>query len=315
MSHTPQRAGHQGGHGARSHPIGPHVGAPRTDRADPRTGTHTGPHSGGDSQAEILDLDAEVLAEHIASIITWLPLTSAPRHIVDLGCGTGAGTFALLRRFPQGEVTAVDSSADHLSRLREKARASGAVDRVRTVRADLDAHWPQLGTPELVWASASMHHMADPDRALRTVLDLLAPGGLFAVVELAAFPRFLPPDAPGERPGLEERCHAARDGYRAEHVPHLGADWGPKLTAAGFTVEGERTITVNLDRSQGDAIGRYALESLRRLRGAVAPTLPAEDLAALDRLLDTAGPHSIVRRDDLAIRTERTVWAARRPRQ
>ncbi|WP_440102618.1 hypothetical protein [Streptosporangium sp. H16] len=38
---------------------------------------------------------------------------------------------------------------------------------------------------------------------------------------------------------------------------------------------------------------------------------PAEDLAALDRLFDTDGPHGILHRDDLTVRTERTVWAAR----
>ncbi|MEV8391280.1 MULTISPECIES: class I SAM-dependent methyltransferase [unclassified Streptomyces] len=265
-----------------------------------------------DGQTEILDLDAEVLAEHIASITAWLPVKASPRHIVDLGCGTGAGTLALLKRFPEAEVTAVDTSAAHLHRLRDKAGAAGLADRVRTVQADLDGAWPELGTPELVWASASMHHMADPDRTLRQVHDTLAPGGLFAVVELAGFPRFLPEDAPADRPGLEERCHAALDRHHAEHMPHRGADWGPKLTAAGFTVEGERVITVNLGPPHTEAVGRYALSSLTRLRGGLTQELTTEDLAALDRLLDTESPHSILRRDDLTVRTERTVWAARR---
>lgn len=48
------------------------------------------------------------------------------------------------------------------------------------------------------------------------------------------------------------------------------------------------------------------------MRGGVASALTAEDLAALDRLLDTGSPHSILRRIDLRVRTERTVWAARR---
>lgn len=261
---------------------------------------------------EMLDLDAEVLTEHIASITAWLPVQTAPRHIVDLGCGTGAGTFALLTRFPGAKVTAVDASAVHLSRLREKAEAAGVADRVHTVQADLDETWPGLGSPELVWASASLHHMADPGRALRQVHAMLAPGGLFAVVELASFPRFLPDDAPRDRPGLEDRCHALLGHVHAEQVPHLGADWGPKLAAAGFTVEGERTITVNLDARDIPAAGRYALVSLGRLRGSVGQELAAEDLTALDRLLDTGGSHSILRRDDLAVRTERTVWAARR---
>ncbi|MET7975274.1 L-histidine N(alpha)-methyltransferase [Streptomyces mirabilis] len=273
---------------------------------------HEHEHDTGD-QVEILDLDAEVLAEHLASITAWLPIGTDPRRIVDLGCGTGAGTLALLERFPEAQLTAVDLSAAHLNRLREKAAAAGAADRVRIVRADLDATaWPELGTPELVWASASMHHMPDPDRTLRQVHDLLAPGGLFAVVELAGFPRFLPEDAPEDAPGLEERCHAALDHHHAEQVPHRGADWGTMLTKAGFTVEGERTVTVDIGPPRTEAAGRYALSSLRRMRGGVASALTAEDLAALDRLLDTGSPHSILRRIDLRVRTERTVWAARR---
>ncbi|MFG3281615.1 class I SAM-dependent methyltransferase [Streptomyces sp. NPDC048111] len=287
--------------------------APRTTHAAPTPHvTHAHVQHDGDAEAEVLDLDAAVLAEHIASITGSLPFARAPRHIVDLGCGTGTGTFALLVRFPGAEVTAVDTSADHLARLRAKAEANGVADRVRTVRADLDGEWPDLGTPQLVWASASMHHMADPDRALRKVHDLLAPGGLFAVVELSGFPRFLPEDAPRERPGLEERCHAASERHHDELVPHRGADWGPMLTGAGFTVEEERTITVHLDRSHSDAVGRYALHSLRRMRPTVEQELPAEDLAVFDALLDTGGPHSILDRDDLAVRTERSVWTARR---
>ena len=231
---------------------------------------------------------------------------------MDLGAGTGAGTLALLEHFPEADVTAVDSSVEHLQRLRDKACERGVAGRVHTVQADLDAGWPDLGSPQLVWASASMHHMADPDRALRQVRDTLAPGGVFAVVELAGFPRFLPDDAPAERPGLEERCHRASDRYHAGQVPHRGADWGAKLVAAGFTVEAERTVVVDIERSRSQAVARYALGSLQRLRHSVADALPAEDLAALDRLLDTDGPHSVLRRDDLGVRTERSVWAARR---
>ncbi|MFJ4716390.1 class I SAM-dependent methyltransferase [Streptomyces sp. NPDC088785] len=287
-----------------AHQHTPHHGDPHDHR-----------HSAHDdaAQAEILDLDAEVLAEHIASITDRLPLTNAPRHVVDLGSGTGAGTFALLDRFPEARVTAVDASAGHLRLLREKACARGVQDRVRTVQADLDADdWPDLGAPDLVWASASMHHMARPDRALAAVHRLLAPGALFAVVELDGFPRFLPADAPAGRPGLEERVHAASDSFHAEHVPHRGADWGPMLAAAGFTVEDRRTVTVAIEGSRSPAIGRYAYGSLSRLRDTAAPALGAEDLAALDELLDTGGPHGITRRDDLAVRTERHVWAARR---
>jgi SAM-dependent methyltransferase len=268
-----------------------------------------------DDLAQILDLDAEVLADLTASITAWLPVTDAPRRIADLGAGTGAGTLALLRRFPEAEVTAVDASPAYLHRLREKAEAEGVADRIKTLQADLDAQWPDLGAPELIWASASLHHLADPDRTLKQIHDTLAPGGLFALVEPAGFPRFLPQDAPQDRPGLEERCHAALADHHAEQLPHLGADWSPRLTAAGFTIAGQHTINVHLEAPPTEATRRYAFISLRRMRDRFADSLQAEDVAALDRLLDTDGPHGILRRNDLTVRAERTVWAARRAYQ
>lgn len=287
-----------------------HHHAPHDHAAQPE---HHHGHGHDHEQADLLDLDAEVLAEVNADIVDRLPAPPDVRRLVDLGAGTGAGTFALLARFPDAEVVAVDSSAEHLDRLAGNARARGVADRVRTVRADLDAAWPDLGAPDLVWASSSLHHLSDLDRTLRRVHDLLAPGGLFAVVELAGFPRFLPDDAPADRPGLEARCHAISDRYHAEHVPLRGADWGPPLTAAGFVLDATRTVTVDSGRSGSAAVGRYALASLQRMRASVADSLDAADLAALDRLLDPDGPDGIARRADLTVRTERTVWAARRP--
>ncbi|KPC85988.1 methyltransferase type 12, partial [Streptomyces sp. NRRL F-6602] len=74
------------------------------------------------------------------------------------------------------------------------------------------------------------------------------------------------PAGPGEPPSLEERCHEVSAGFHATHMPHRGADWGPMLTAAGFAVEGERTLTVSIDGSRDEAIGAYARSGLERLR-------------------------------------------------
>ncbi|WP_371480603.1 methyltransferase [Kitasatospora sp. NBC_00315] len=307
MTHPLPHTAHDGPHPTAHRPHEPH------EQHQQHQHQHQHQQDHEHDQAEILDLDAEVLAEHLASIVRWLPVDGAPRHLVDLGSGTGAGTLALLGLFPEASVTAVDSSPAHLDRLQAKALAQGVADRVRTVRADLDTEWPELGTPDLVWASASLHHMADPARTLRQVHDTLAPGGLLAVVELAGFPRFLPEDAPADAPGLLERCHAVSDRHHAEQLPHRGADWGPMLAAAGFTVEAERTLDVNIENPRSEAVGRYALTSLRRMRGTVADELSPGDLAALDRLLDPDSPHGVLRRGDLVVRTERSVWAARRP--
>lgn len=278
-----------------------------------RAGHHHPDPAGSHVPGDVLELDAQVLAEVNADIVRSLPVAAPPRSIVDLGCGTGAGTFALLDRFPDARVTAVDAEVEHLRRVRDKACAAGLEAWVSTVQADLDdLRWPDLGTPDLIWASASLHHMADPDRVLGRVHELLAPGGLLVVVELAGFPRFLPEGAPEDRPGLEERCHAAVEHQHAELMPHRGADWGPKLVAAGLDVVARREIAVDVDGASAPGVGAYALAGLQRLRTRVADLLAPEDLAALDRLLDPSGPHGLLSRGDLAVRTERTVWVARR---
>lgn len=276
---------------------------------EPRTHDHAqhghGHGHAGDAQAEVLDLDAEVLADQLAAIVARLPVGSDPAEIVDLGAGTGTGTLALLDRFPDAHVTAVDSSAAHLHRLAGKV----APGRVTTVEADLDGDWPDLGPADLVWASASLHHVADPDLVLRRLRDVLAPGGLLAVVELAGLPRFLPDDAPAGR--LEARLHAAADRRTAEHMPHRGADWGVLLAAAGYTVEDRHTVAVDEPRPGDDAVRRYAGIVLTGMRDAFGEELPADDLAVLEALLDDTGPEGIARRDDLVVRTGRTLWAAR----
>lgn len=266
--------------------------------------------------AQVLDLDAEVLHAYLSDATSWIAeLTDRPPHrILDLGSGTGAGTFALLERFDQAAVIAVDLSEQMLQHLAGKAAERGVADRVTTAQADLDVALPEITSPvDLVWASASLHHLADPERTLTEVLAALRPGGLLAAMELDSFPRFLPDDLGFGRPGLEERCHAVMDARRSAELPHLGADWGPRLAGAGFTVEGERTFAIELTPPLPAAAGRYAQLSLRRMRTGLDGELSPDDLTALDSLLDDDAAESVLRRTDLSVRTTRTLWLARRP--
>jgi SAM-dependent methyltransferase len=267
------------------------------------------------AMAELLDLDAEVMHSYLSEVTAWVHETVGPpcRRILDLGSGTGAGALALAQRFTEAEVIAVDLSEPLLDRLRHKARELGVADRIRTVQADLDAAWPAIDTVDLVWASNSLHHMADPGRVLTQIRAALRPGGLLALAEIESFPRFLPDDIGIGRPGLEARCQAAVDELRAKALPHLGSDWGSHLRRAGFGIDAERTFAIELTPPLPPATGRYAQASLRRVRSRMDGRLDAGDLAALDTLIDGDGPDAVLRRDDLTVRATRTVWAARRP--
>ncbi|MCX2731088.1 class I SAM-dependent methyltransferase [Saccharopolyspora sp. NFXS83] len=267
------------------------------------------------TQLALLDLDAEVLHEHLSEITASLRRLAEPpvRRVLDLGSGSGTGTFTLLDGFEEATAIAVDASAPMLEHLSEQAAARGASDRVSTVQADLDESFPRLDGPvDLVWASASMHHLADPARVLSEVFAAVRPGGLLAVAELEGFPRFLPDDLGFGRPGFEERCHELLAAKRAEHLPHISGDWGKLLAEAGFTVAADRTFDIHLPAPVSAATARYAEVSLRRMQPFLAARLDADDVATLDTLL-ADGPGGVLHRDDLTVRTTRTFLAATRP--
>jgi SAM-dependent methyltransferase len=275
---------------------------------DPHHHQHDHHHDG---LAEVLDLDAEVLAGPLSGIQTTIgDLADAPvRSILDLGAGTGTGTFALLQHFVEARALAVDDSEEMLARLRERAEQLGFSERISTLRANLDEGVPDVDPVDLAWASASLHHLADPDLTLARLEDIIRPGGLLAVVELSGHPRFL---SDGTPEGVAEaRAHALIAADRAVELPTMGEDWGPRLARAGLVVEVEQTIVVDLAPPLAPVVGRYAAAVLSRIRGAVEARLLPADLEAFDSLLD-GGPGDVRLRDDLHVRTARQLWIARR---
>jgi len=272
-------------------------------------------HGDDPALAELLDLDGVVLRGYWADVLTWL--RRAARHLprarlLDLGAGSGVGTIALAQRFAGAEVIAVDQDEQMLEHIRAKALDLGLASRVRTVQADLDAGLPAVEPVDLSWASMSMHHLADPDRVLREVFAATRPGGLLAVAEFAEPLRHLPHNLGVGCPGLEDRLLTALNNQHAHELPEIGADWPPRLAAAGFTVLEHRPFELDLRPGRdADAI-RYAQLWLGRLRHGIADALDGDDLAALDLLLDDHGPHSLRRREDLHLHGQRTVTLARR---
>ncbi|MEU9234047.1 methyltransferase domain-containing protein [Streptomyces subrutilus] len=262
--------------------------------------------------AQLLELDAEVLAPYLAELTDWLADLAypVPTRILDLGSGPGTGSLALAHRFGSAAVTAVDISPQMLHRLHQRAAAHGVADRICTLEANLDERWARIGEGgpyDLLWAAAFLHHVADPAGTLAQAFEHLRPGGLLAVTEMDFFPRFLPEDTGTGRPGLEARLHAAT----RTQPPHA---WTDPLPDAGFTVEEQRSFEIRLDRTQaGPALNDYAQTCLAKLRSHATDVLDVDDLAAWDVLLDQTHPHGVARRDDLRVRTTRTTWIARRP--
>jgi SAM-dependent methyltransferase len=277
-------------------------------RHDHRDGGQANDNEAG--LADLLDMDAEVLASCLDEIIEWAgqQAPDAPRRVVDIGAGTGTGSRALARRFGAAEVVAIDTSTVMLERLRAAARGQGLADRLRVVQADLDVAWPEVGKVDIAWAALSLHHVGDPDRVLSDVFTALNPGGLLVVIEMDSLPRFLPDDIGLGRPGLEARCHEAM----AQANWNAHPDWRPYLERAGFAIAEQRTFTIETNPPPPSA-GRYAHAFLSRVRSALGGQLAADDITTLDHLLAADRSDALLQRRDLTVRGRRTGWAARRP--
>jgi ubiquinone/menaquinone biosynthesis C-methylase UbiE len=112
-----------------------------------------------------------------------LPDRGRGLRLLDLGCGTGASTAALLDAAPDAaEIVAVDASAEMLAQARRKNWPS----RVRFVHADVMGGLERAkvtGPFDGILAAYLVRNLADPDRALRRFHALLAPGAPLAVHE------------------------------------------------------------------------------------------------------------------------------------
>ena len=93
---------------------------------------------------------------------------------------------------------------------------------------------------------------------------------------------------------------------------HMHEDWPARFAEAGFATESERRFVIALqpppDSPMAASVTRYATATFRRARHGLEDKLSAGDIAELDALAP-----ALSARDDLTVRTSRTVWLARKP--
>jgi SAM-dependent methyltransferase len=112
----------------------------------------------------------------------------SPRHVLDLGTGTGAAAFVVARRFPEAQVTGADLSEEMLAEARRKTPPELA-ERVRFEQADA-ARLPYGG------ASFELVTLANMIPFFDELARVLAPGGraLFSFSVGPETPIWVPPE-------------------------------------------------------------------------------------------------------------------------
>jgi malonyl-CoA O-methyltransferase len=129
-----------------------------------------------DAAAGTYDSVTQAQRDIARALVARASVAVQPKTILDLGCGAGHVTEALLARWPGADVTALDAAPAMLERL--KAKFPG----MATVRADAQT-LVGLGAYDLIVTSMMAHWLPDPRAALTDWLGHLTPGGrLFVAV-------------------------------------------------------------------------------------------------------------------------------------
>ena len=184
-----------------------------------------GAASGAAWDAGTYDRSSEPQQSWAADVLARLEGIAQDATVMDVGCGTGRVTEALLALVPRGRVLAMDASADMVALARRRLG-----DRAEVWCQDvLDL---ELAAPiDAIVSTATLHWVTDHDRLWARLAGALRPGGLLEV------------QCGGE--GNIDRVREAIDAVARDAAPEL-VDWSPwlfagpqetegRLRAAGFT--------------------------------------------------------------------------------
>jgi malonyl-CoA O-methyltransferase len=99
-------------------------------------------------------------------------LCGEPMRILEIGCGTGALSIHLAKKFPEAELVLTDISPSMLDVCKEKLRGRGVFRVMDGEQPD-----PSLGYFDLITSSMAMQWFSDLPGGIRRLSRLLTPSG------------------------------------------------------------------------------------------------------------------------------------------
>ena len=153
------------------------------------------------------------------------------RHCLEVGCGVGAQTQILLKRFPKLKITAIDASDAQLSvakaRLAKEVK-KGRVEFHKANALELPFKNKTFDSAFFCWI---LEHVSDPVGILKEVRRTLKPGAQVVLSEVFNDSIFLTPHSPA----LTKYWAA----FNAQQIaldgdPYIGVKLGNYLLEAGY---------------------------------------------------------------------------------
>lgn len=116
----------------------------------------------------------------------------APRRVLDVGCGAGLQLATMLAAAPGAEGVGVDTDEDAAALARRTLADRGLAERARVLRADV-RDLADESPFDLVLLANVVYYVPVGERValLRSLAELLAPGGTLLVVTTAATPQLV----------------------------------------------------------------------------------------------------------------------------
>ncbi|HVC49621.1 MAG TPA: malonyl-ACP O-methyltransferase BioC [Burkholderiales bacterium] len=111
-------------------------------------------------------------------------IVHSPKRILDLGCGTGLGSFWLAKRYPYSEVLALDLAMPMLDQLNNRAgfwdwlNPNSLLRRIHPICGDMDALPFRSGEVDMIWSAFALQWSVDLDATLAEMYRVMKEGGL-----------------------------------------------------------------------------------------------------------------------------------------
>jgi tRNA (cmo5U34)-methyltransferase len=215
-----------------------------------------------DASATFRDLAPYAVPERELQVDTILSLIPEPEGdglAMDICCGTGGLTVALLKRFPTLRVLALDGSDSMLESTRQATRGlRRANERLDTQRIDIAAtDWRMPAEPlHAVVTSLAVHHLDGPGKQelFADIHGALGPGGVFVLADLVEPATDRGRTVAGDAWDAETQRRALEiDGHLGAHDRFVAEDWNHYRLADPDPMDKPSRVTDLLDwlRSAG----------------------------------------------------------------